>query len=52
MVIIKNIGDVSAGLKFGARVINLKNHENEFMMIFNPNAHCFLNFIALFLDSI
>lgn len=29
MVIIKNIGDVSAGAKFGACVINLKNHEKR-----------------------
>ena len=29
MVIIKNIRDVSAGAKFGARVINLKYHEKR-----------------------
>jgi len=29
MVIIKNIRDVGAGAKFGARVINLKYHEKR-----------------------
>tara|TARA_B100001287_G_C22498032_1_gene442195 strand:+ start:120 stop:335 length:216 start_codon:yes stop_codon:yes gene_type:complete len=52
-VIIKNIGDVSAGAKFGARDFNLtKPMKIELMMIFNPNTHCFFNFIALFLVSI
>jgi len=27
-VLIKDIGDVSAGAKFGGLIINLKNHEN------------------------